>query len=296
MEPQLHFTGQVWRPPYEANSQLLQLTSGCTWNRCRFCSLYHGTKFRMSPLSEIEEDLQVISRYQPRARRVYLTGGNPFALSYNRLMDVALLLRKYLTRLESFGMFARVTDITPKTVGQLRDLHHLKLDNINIGIETGDDETLAFMNKGYTGHDITEQLSKLEQAGIRYNVVYLTGLGGKGNGMRNAINTAQVLNRLHPYIINVVSLTVFPESRLYVDVMNGAFAEEPEKERLVEIRTLIDRLTVSTNILGNTVSNVLPFTGALPQDKVRLVNEFDDAVRRCDENALRLYRDSIKHL
>lgn len=105
--PQLHFTGQVWRPPYEASSQLLQVTSGCTWHRCKFCSLYHGTPFKMSPLSEIEEDLQVIRAWQPCARRVYLTGANPFALSYDKLMDIALLLRKYLPGMVSFGMFAR---------------------------------------------------------------------------------------------------------------------------------------------------------------------------------------------
>lgn len=296
MEPRLHFTGQIWRPPYEANSQLLQLTSGCTWHRCRFCSLYDGTRFRMSPLSEIEEDLRVIRRFQPRARRVYLTGGNPFALSYNRLTDVALLLRKYLTHMESFGMFARVTDISGKTVEELRNLRHLKLDNINIGIETADDETLAFMDKGYTARDITEQLSKLELAGIRYNVIYLAGLAGRGNCMRSAIKTAEVLNGLHPYIINVVSLTVFPESRLYEDVRQGTFVEATETERLMEVRTLISRLTGSVNILGNTVSNSMPFTGALPQDKARLLAEFDRFSNMYDEDELRKYRDSIMSL
>ena len=107
----LHFTGQVWRPPYEANSQLLQVTAGCTYNKCKFCSLYHGTAFRLSPLTEIEEDLKVIRNYQPRARRVFLTGANPFALSYNRLLDLGLLIRKYLRRCESIGMFARISDI-----------------------------------------------------------------------------------------------------------------------------------------------------------------------------------------
>ena len=87
----LHFTGQVWRPPYEASSQLLQVTAGCTHNKCKFCSLYHGTKFRLSPITEVEEDLKVIQDYQPRARRVFLTGANPFALSYNRLLDLGLL-------------------------------------------------------------------------------------------------------------------------------------------------------------------------------------------------------------
>lgn len=132
MEPQLHFTGPIWRPPYEAGSQLLQVTAGCTWHRCKFCSLYHGTPFRMSPLNEVEEDLRVIRQWQPRARRVYLTGANPFVMSYDKLMDIALLLRKYLPKLESFGMFARVTDIASKSVEELKNLRHMRLSRIPI--------------------------------------------------------------------------------------------------------------------------------------------------------------------
>lgn len=294
--PQLHFTGQIWRPPYEANSQLLQLTSGCTWHRCKFCSLYHGTPFRMSPLSEVEEDLKVIRQWQPRARRVYLTGANPFALSYNKLMDVALLLRKYLPYMESFGMFARVTDIMHKSVEELKNLRHLKLDSINIGIETAHDPTLERMNKGYHAADILEQLSKLDAAGIRYNVFYLNGLGGKGHGVESAKVTADVLNQLHPCIINIVSLTIFPESQLYQEVINGTYEEEPEIERLVEMRTLIGQLTVKTNLLGHHVSNTVPITGALPDDKAVLLAEFDKAIARFPEQELRNYRNSIWHL
>lgn len=296
MYPQLHFTGQVWRLPYEANAQLLQLTSGCTWHRCKFCSLYDGTPFRMSPLSEIEEDLKVIRQWQPRARRVYLTGANPFALSYNRLMDVALLLRKYLPHLVSFGMFARVTDIIPKSVEELRNLRHLKLDSINIGMETAYDPTLERMNKGYRAADILEQLSKLDEAGIRYNVFYLNGLGGKGNGMASALATAEILNRLHPCIINIVSLTIFPESQLYQEVMDGTYEEEPEIERLVEMRTLIGQLDIKTNLLGHHVSNTVPITGALPNDKTALLAELDKAIASFPEKELKAYRDRIWHL
>ncbi len=296
MYPQLHFTGQVWRLPYEANAQLLQLTSGCTWHRCKFCSLYDGTPFRMSPLSEIEEDLKVIRQWQPRARRVYLTGANPFALSYNRLMDVALLLRKYLPHLVSFGMFARVTDIIPKSVEELRNLRHLKLDSINIGMETAYDPTLERMNKGYRAADILEQLSKLDEAGIRYNVFYLNGLGGKGNGMASALATAEILNRLHPCIINIVSLTIFPESQLYQEVMDGTYEEEPEIERLVEMRTLIGQLDIKTNLLGHHVSNTVPITGALPNDKTALLAELDKAIASFPEKELKAYRDRIGHL
>ncbi len=296
MYPKLHFTGQVWRPPYEAQSQLLQLTSGCTWHKCKFCSLYHGTPFRMSPLSEVEEDLKTIRQWQPRARRVYLTGANPFALSYNKLLDVALLLRKYLPHLVSFGMFARVTDIVPKSVEELKNLHHLKLDNINIGIETAHDPTLERMNKGYRAVDILEQLSKLDVAGIRYNVFYLNGLGGKGNGIANAIATADVLNRLHPCIINIVSLTIFPESQLFREMTDGFYEEMPEIERLVEMRTLIERLIIKTNLLGHHVSNTIPITGALPDDKAAIIAELDRAITSFPEKELKAYRDRIGHL
>lgn len=296
MYPKLHFDGQIWRPPYEANSQLLQVTSGCTWHRCKFCSLYHDTPFRMSPLSEIEEDLKVIKEWQPRARRVYLTGANPFALSYSKLMDIAVLLRKYLPEMVSFGMFARVTDITPKSVEELRNLRHMKLDNINIGMETAHNPTLERMNKGYQAKDILEQLGKLDEAGIRYNVFYLNGLGGKGRGIESASATAEVLNRLNPYIINMVSLTVFPESQLYQEVKDGMYEEQPEIERLIETRTLIDQLKIKVNILGHHVSNTIPITGALPYDKAAILRKLDDAISEFPEAELKSYRNRIRHL
>lgn len=294
--PQLHFTGQVWRPPYEANSQLLQVTSGCTWHKCKFCSLYHGTSFRMSPLSEVEEDLRIIRQWQPRARRVYLTGANPFVLSYDKLMDIAMLLRKYLPHMVSFGMFARVTDIAPKSVEELKNLRHMKLDGINIGMETAHDPTLERMNKGYRAADILAQLSKLDEAGIRYNLFYLNGLGGKGMGGENAMATANVINKLHPCIINIVSLTLFPESKLYQEVIDGTYEEEPEIERLIETRTLIERLKIKVNILGHHVSNTVPITGALPNDKAAILQEFDKAIAEFPEQELKNYRNRIWHL
>ncbi len=292
----LHFTGQIWRPPYEASSQLLQVTAGCTHNKCKFCSLYHGTKFRLSPITEVEEDLKVIQQYQPRARRVFLTGANPFALSYNRLLDLGLLIRKYLRYCESIGMFARISDIKPKTVEELKNLRHLGFDSISIGTESGDDETLARMDKGYTANDIIEQCKKLEEANIRYNFVYLTGLAGKNKGQQNAINTAMVFNQLHPFTINFVSLTVFPESKLYQEIQNGEYVEATEHERLLELKTFISNLNIETTLLGNTVSNTIPFVGMIPNDKVRILNELDLAIRQISEHELKQYRDSIKSL
>lgn len=250
----------------------------------------------MSPLSEVEEDLRVIRQWQPRARRVYLTGANPFVIRYDKLMDIAILLRKYLPHMESFGMFARVTDIAPKSVEELKNLRHMKLDNLNIGMETAHDPTLERMNKGYHAADILEQLSKLDAAGIRYNVVYLNGLGGKGVGEASAVVSAEVLNQLHPWIINIVSLTVFSEAPLYQEVLNGTYEEEPEVERLLEMRTLISRLAIKTNILANHVSNPVPLTGALPNDQAVILRELDRAIEHLPESELRGYRERVRGL
>lgn len=137
------------------------------------------------------------------------------------------------------------------------------------------------MNKGYLASDILEQLSKLDEVGIHYNVFYINGLGGKDTGVESATSTAEVLNKLHPCIINIVSLTVFPEPQLYQEVLDGSYEEEPEIERLIEMRTLIDRLKIKVNLMGHHISNTVPITGALPDDKVAILRKIDklEAIR-----------------
>lgn len=296
-EPVLHFDGPVWRPPYEATSQLLQVTSGCTWHRCHFCTLYGEQRFRMSPMSEIEEDLRVIHQFQPRAHRVFLTGANPFALTANRLTDIGLLIRKYVGKGKpTIGCFARITDITRKSVEELRQLHHLGFDYLTIGVESGDTQTLARVNKGYSADDIIEQCSKLDEAGIHYNFFYLVGLAGKGCGERNAMRSAEVFNQLHPVAIGFLSLTLFPESRLYRDISEGLYEEATEHERIDEMICLIENLTCHTHIHARTVSNPIPLTGALPTDRTLLLDSLREVKEKISEEALRSYRDSIKSL
>jgi len=250
----------------------------------------------MSPTDEIESDLRVIREYQPFARRLFLTGANPFALSYNRLLNLGLMFRKYLPCLENVGCFARITDIKSKTVEQLRNLRHLGFDNISIGTESGDDNVLARMNKGYAADDVVEQCRRLDEAGIRYNIVYLAGLSGSGGCSWNAVRSAEVFNQINPYIVNIVSLTIFPESQLYGELQHGLFTEAGEKERLEELRTLISGLRIRTTVLANTVSNVVPFTGMLPNDKAMILRMIDEALSSFDEDDMRMYRESIESL
>ncbi|MBB6276463.1 Radical SAM superfamily protein [Porphyromonas circumdentaria] len=292
---EIHFTGPIWRPPYEASSVLLQVTVGCTYHKCKFCSLYSGLKFEISPLSEIISDLKVIQHYQPKAKRIFLTGANPFALSFDKLKNLATIIHDYLPRCQ-IGMFSRISDIKNKTVEQLKELRSYGINGISIGTETGDDITLSEMNKGNTSKDILEQCRKLEEAGIEYYIVYLTGLAGKGNGERNALASAKLFSQLNPFIISVVSLTLFPESELYEDMLNGLYVVAPEHERLEELMLFINNLENRTTLLANTVSNPIPIIGALPEDRVRILSELREIRDSISEMELRMYRQSISSL
>ena len=222
----LHFTGTIWRPPFEARSVLLQVTVGCTHHACKFCSLYGDLRFRISPAEEVEADLRIVARYQPRARRVFLVGANPFVLSAGRLIRLADRIRDFLPKVRTIGMFARVSDILQKSAAELRELRARGITGISIGTESGDDASLAFMNKGTTAAEALEACRRLDEAGIEYYLTYMTGLAGAGNGTRAAHATAALFNRLHPYIVGIVSLTLFPDTPLMREIEAGRFVPQ----------------------------------------------------------------------
>ena len=228
----MHYTGTIWRPPYEATSLLLEVTAGCTHHKCKFCTLYHDLpfQFRMSPIEDIEEDLQEVQREIRRwdnqdIKRVFLTGANPFVLSYDKLMVIAELIYKYLPSVKNIGSFARITDITPKTNGELTELYAMGYDGLTIGIETGDDEAMRFMNKGYSSSDIIEQCQRLDAVGIHYNFFCLVGISGAGRGEIGAKVTADICNQLHPMLIGANMLTIYPDSELFHEIRRGNYCK-----------------------------------------------------------------------
>ncbi len=231
----MHYTGTIWRPPYEASSLLLEVTAGCTHHRCKFCTLYADLpfQFRMSPMEDIEADLKEAQKMYRRfmgrkVPRTFLTGANPFVLKYDRLMEIAGLIHRYFPEMETIGSFARVTDVTLKTDEELAALRGAGYDGLTIGIETADDEALRFMDKGYLAADILEQCGRLDKAGIRYSFFYLTGISGEGRGEDGARATAAVCNQLHPALVGANMLTIYPDSR--VDEKLDELAQELVKD------------------------------------------------------------------
>ena len=294
----MHYTGTIWRPPYEASSALVQVTAGCTHHKCKFCTLYEDVpfKFRMSPMAEVEEDLAEISRYYGNAKRVFFTGANPFVLSYDKLKTLAELVRKYYPKAESIGCFARITDIQSKTAEQLGELRGLGYNDITIGVEAGDDEALSFMHKGFGTKEIIGECRRLDKAGIGYNFFYLAGIYGSGRGEAGAKNTAKVFNQVHPKIIVSSMLTVYPASELYQEIQDGNWAEETEIEKLHELKILIENLNITAYFATMGASNCVRVEGYLPRDKEKMINWLDEVIDSADEEELRRYRENLRHL
>ena len=294
----MHYTGTIWRPPYEAYSLLIQVTAGCTHHSCKFCTLYEDLpfKFKLSPFSEIEQDLAEASKYYHKVPRVFFTGANPFVLSTEKLKTLAKMVKEYYPKYETIGCFARITDITPKTVEELRGLRALGYDGITIGVETGDDEMLAFMNKGFQSKDTIEQCKKLETANISYNFFYLTGISGAGRAEIGAKETAKVFNQLHPKIIESSMLTIYKNSELYEEIQKENWREESEIEKLIELKTLIENLKITTRIVTDGASNLIQVRGNLPKDKEKLIKHLQYQISNADESVLREYRVNLRHL
>ena len=311
----MHYTGMIWRPPYEASSLLLEVTAGCTHHKCKFCTLYNDLpfKFRMSPLEDVESDLQeaqlwstdpiamLTGRLQglprpERIQRAFLTGANPFVLKYERLMAIADLIQQYVPSIKTIGCFARITDVTLKSDEELASLHQAGYDGLTIGIETGDDEALQFMNKGYSAADIVKQCQRLDRAGIHYSFFYLVSISGAGRGEIGAKATADVCNQLHPTLIGVNMLTIYPESELYQEVQRGNWKEESEIEKYKEIRTLLENLEIPTQFAALGASNAFQFQGTLPEDKEALSTALNKIIKTAKEDDLREYRVNLRHL
>ncbi len=299
----MHYTGTIWRPPYEASSLLLEVTAGCTHHRCKFCTLYADLpfRFRMSPMEDIEADLKEAQKmYRSfggrKATRAFLTGANPFVMKYEKLVEIAELVHKYFPEMETIGSFARVTDVTLKTDKELAALREAGYDGLTIGIETADDEALLFMDKGYLAADILVQCGRLDKAGIRYSFFYLAGISGAGRGADGAKATAAVCNKLHPVLIGANMLTIYPDSKLYEEIQRGNWKEESETEKYREVRALIEGLEIPTEFVALGASNAFQLYGVLPEDKPTLIAAIDRIIETVKENDLREYRRNLHHL
>ena len=238
----MHFTDTVYRNPYWPTFPLLQITQGCTHNSCKFCTMYKGVPFKMQPMEWIEEDLRELAACVPDAKTIQLLSANPLCMTYDKLAPILKMINKYLPKMEHIYAATRVTDLRNKTVEQWKSLKDMGLNEISLGVESGDDWTLERINKGYHAADILEQCAKLDEAGVAYWMTFLNGVAGREHSREHAVHSAGIFSQCHPMVVGTGGLTLFPGTPLLEEAERGEFTALSEKEMLVELKTFVENL------------------------------------------------------
>ncbi|GAB6160510.1 hypothetical protein JCM13267_11320 [Howardella ureilytica] len=206
------------------------------------------------------------------------------------------LIKEYLPWGVSVGGYGRVDSVKNKSVEQLKSLKEMGYDMIVFGIESGDDAVLDKMNKGYHAGDIVEQLSKMDEAGMHYSVIFLYGLGGHDYGMGHALKTAEVLNKLSPVRVLASGLSIFPDTPLMEEVRKGEFCEATETEKIMELSAFVGALEINTILDATNVSNMAPVFGCLPDDKDAILEKLRNTIEMAGEERLRNHRKNMRSL
>ena len=282
----MHYTGPVYRPPIEADTPLLEITYGCSWNKCSFCTMYQNQKFGISPIEDIEEDLQELSKYYPKnLKKIYVENGDAFTLQVHKLIEIGELIHKYFPEIETITCYTSIRNIKAKSIEDLKKLRALGFNSFYIGIETAYDPALMQMSKGYTQADEYEQLKKLHDAEISYNAIIMFGVAGKGNYRENACETIKLLNTFKPKIILTMSTSVQDNTPLYEMVEKGEFIIPTEREILDEELLYLENLKMDDDCLyfGAHIYNLSRITMYFKY-RDEMIRQFKNRVEELDKN------------
>lgn len=260
--------GTVIRPPSEADSILLQVTLGCTHNRCAFCGAYKDKPFRVKSPEIVARDLDFARRYCRRQRRVFLCDGDVLSLSHRRLTALLTDIRRELPWVVRVGAYASARGLLRKTAEELAELRALGLGVAYLGLESGHDPTLAAVGKGVDAATIVAQGQKLRAAGIKLNVTVLLGLAGMEASAEHAKATGQALTAMAPEQVGALTLMLIPGTPLHADHAAGLFLPPPPSGILAELGLLLAHTHLERGLFfANHASNHLPLRLRLPRDK-----------------------------
>lgn len=266
----------LYRPPSEANSLLIQATIGCPHNRCTFCGMYKGIRFRIRQVQEIKEDLEMARQYYGEGvRTLFFPDGNTICMKTDQLVEIFGYARALFPRLERITVYGSARFLLLKSPAELRALHEAGLKRIHAGMESGDDETLRRIRKGATSDGMIEAGRRVKEAGIELSEYILVGIGGRDRWQEHALNSARALNAINPHFIRLRTLVPVPNAPLYQDYLRGDFQLPSPHEALREIRLLVEELDVSSLLVSDHVSNYLNIQGTLPAEKQRILDDID---------------------
>ena len=275
----MHYEGNIIRPPSEANSILLQVTVGCSRNKCTFCGTYRGERFRIKPDRIIMDDIAFAAQYCRRQRRVFLCDGDALIIPQKRLLEILQAIRNQLPWVTRVGAYANSKSLKMKTAEELDALNANGLGILYLGLETGDDVTLKKINKGADSRQMIAMGQKARAAGMKLSVTILLGIAGRQRSRIHAEETGRVLSAIDPDYVGALSLMLIPGTPLFDDYKSGEFTLIDPAEMLVELRTMIASTNLSKGLFhANHASNYLPIRARLPRDKEATLNLIDRAL------------------
>lgn len=276
----MHYEGNIIRPPSEANSILLQVTVGCSRNKCTFCGTYKGERFRIKSDAIIMEDIDFAAKYCKRQRRVFLCDGDALIVPQKRLLKILKEIENRLPWVTRVGLYANAKALNMKTTDELKELKSHGAGIFYMGLETGDDVTLKKIKKGASSTDMIAMGAKAKQAGIKLSITVLLGIAGPQRSQIHAMETGRVLSAIDPDYVGALSLMLIPGTPLYQDYQSGEFRLIEPHEMLAELRTMIASTNLTRGLFhANHASNYLPIRARLPKEKEPTIRLIDAALK-----------------
>lgn len=275
----MHYVGNVIRPPSEADSIILQVTVGCSYNRCTFCGAYKDIPFSLKDEAAIDEDLQFAGKYCRKATRLFLADGDVLILSQKRLLKLFRSIREQLPWIRRVSLYGNARAIRSKSVEQLLELKAHGLSRIYLGLESGCAEVLQAVDKGETPESFQAAAATVNAAGIFLSVTALLGLGGLARSTQHARETGRVLQAMAPRQIALLTLIPLENTILGQEVQAGKFLLPGPAEILKELYEVIMQLTdIKCQFHANHASTYLPLAGRLPKDREFLLRTVERAM------------------
>ncbi len=275
----MHYEGNIIRPPSEANSILLQVTVGCSRNKCTFCGTYQGERFKIKSDDVIMADIDFAANHCQRQRRLFLCDGDALIIPQKRLMHILNTIRQRLPWVTRVGSYANAKSLKMKSDQELADLRRAGLGILYMGLETGDDVTLQAINKGATSELMIDMGRKARDAGFKLSVTVLLGIAGRDRSQIHAKETGRVLSAIDPDYIGALSLMLIPGTPLHTDYEAGRFPLIDAREMLSELRTMFAETHLSKGLFhANHASNYLPIKARLPRDRESVLTLIDQAL------------------
>ncbi len=275
------YEGNIFRPPSEAYSLILQATIGCSWDRCSFCTAFKGKQFRIKSFEEIEKDVSKIRPLVRGVQKIFLADANALCMPAEDLVRILKFLYASFSSLERVSIYGGPIDIKKKTVEELIRLREAGLDLVYFGLESGSDEVLKKVKKGATSKTMVECAEKIRTAGLKLSSIFILGLGGRELSAVHARETARVLSAQEPDYAAALTLMVNPGSDIEKDVREGHLTLLSPEEALRELRTIVEGLELENTLFRtNHASNYAGIGGKLPGDKGRILEQIDIALKQ----------------